>query len=182
MPPEDLTEIKRHLVRHLKHEGPYQVQFRARDAQGQLRWFETQGQAVWDEQGRGAYMAGTSFEITERRRAEQALMDSQAELFQLAQRLLHQERDTHRRLAQSLHDRLGQSLASARLHLDLVREGLGDAATTRRTKEECPTRAGKSVTLGLSDSPVACKPAWLLRSCHCEAKLSLLWPAGGQRS
>lgn len=130
VPPEDLAEIKRHLVRHLKQEGPYQVQFRARDAQGQLRWFETQGQAVWDEHGRGTYMAGTTFEISERRRAEQALMDSQAELFQLAQRLLHQERDTHRRLAQSLHDRLGQSLASARLHLDLVREGLGDAAAS----------------------------------------------------
>lgn len=125
VPADDRAEIGRCLARHLRDREPYRVQFRARDASGQLRWFETQGQALWNEQGVATYMAGTTFEISSRRRAEQALLDSQNELFELAQRLLHQERDTNRRLAQSLHDRLGQSLGSARLYLDLLRDALG---------------------------------------------------------
>ena len=126
VPPEDLADIRRNLTRHLKRQGPYRVQFRATDAQGQVHWFETQGQAVWDQHDRATYIAGTTFEITKRRQAEQSLLDSQAELFALAQQLLQQEQVTNRRLAQALHDQLGQTLGSARLHLDLLREALGD--------------------------------------------------------
>lgn len=57
-------------------------------------------------------------DITERRLSEKAILDFQLELSQLAQQLLTQERTTTKRVAQVLHDRVGQTLAVARLSLD----------------------------------------------------------------
>jgi signal transduction histidine kinase len=87
-------------------------------ANNEWRWFQTQGQAMWDHNGRATFMAGTTFEITARKQAEAALLQLQTELSDLARRLMEQEQTTTRRLAQSLHDQLGQTLAVARLKLD----------------------------------------------------------------
>jgi len=58
-------------------------------------------------------------DITERSRTEQALVDYQFELAGLTQRLLAQEKETTRKLAQTLHDDLGQTLAALRLIFDV---------------------------------------------------------------
>lgn len=54
----------------------------------------------------------------ERVRAETELLRYQFELSELAQRLMTQEKTTTRRLAQALHDQLGQTLAAIRLGFD----------------------------------------------------------------
>jgi PAS domain S-box-containing protein len=116
--PEDLpcwrVAVRAHLVQRL----PYDFEFRARHANGQWRWFHTRGLAIWDATGRATYMAGTTFDITARHAAQTALRTSQRELSELTHRLLAQETTTTRRLAQALHDHLGQTLAVARLNLD----------------------------------------------------------------
>ncbi len=56
----------------------------------------------------------------EKRRAERALERYRVELQHLTQKLMAQEKITTRRLAQSLHDHLGQTLAALRLGLDAV--------------------------------------------------------------
>src|SRR5690606_18084548 len=52
--------------------------------------------------------------------ADHALERSRLELQHLTQELLAQEKTTTRRLAQSLHDHLGQTLAALRLAFDAV--------------------------------------------------------------
>lgn len=59
-------------------------------------------------------------DVSARRESEEALKRSRRELSALSQQLLDQERITHERVAQSLHDRLGQALGSARLYLDVI--------------------------------------------------------------
>lgn len=59
-------------------------------------------------------------DITDRRAAQNALLTYQFELSELNQRLMKQERNTTQRLAQALHDNLGQSLAVARLNLEAM--------------------------------------------------------------
>jgi len=54
-------------------------------------------------------------DVTERVGHERALEAARAELAQLARRLLVQEKETTRRLAQALHDELGQTLSALRL-------------------------------------------------------------------
>jgi PAS domain S-box-containing protein len=120
MHPEDRETWLAAIEAHIVEREPYELEFRARHRNGHWRWFRTQGQAVWDEQGRATYMAGTTFDVTDRRHAEDALLGTQSELSHLSQRLMEQERETTLRLAQALHDRLGQVLGSARLHLDLA--------------------------------------------------------------
>lgn len=130
--PDDRPRLRAALRAHFVRREPYRVEFRARHADGGWRWFVSQGQAVWNDAGRAHYMAGTSFDITLQRQAEQALLDSQRELSELAQRLLVQERETARRLAQALHDSIGQLLGSCRLHLDLASTAApGDTAVAR---------------------------------------------------
>ena len=76
--PEDLERWRHALREHLARRAPYKLEYRARDAGGDWRWFHTQGQAVWDAEGHATYMAGTTFEITQRKRAEAALHASEA--------------------------------------------------------------------------------------------------------
>jgi PAS domain S-box-containing protein len=120
MHPDDRETWQAAIEAHIVMREPYELEFRARHRNGHWRWFRTQGQAVWNEHGRATYMAGTTFDVTDRRQAEDALLGTQSELSHLSQRLMEQERETTLRLAQALHDRLGQVLGSARLHLDLA--------------------------------------------------------------
>lgn len=70
--PEDLPRLRLALRRFFKGEAHYQLEFRARDAQGRFRWFDTQGSGVRDATGHVTYMAGTVFETTERKALEEA--------------------------------------------------------------------------------------------------------------
>ncbi len=80
MHPDDRPVWQQRLKDHLAQRCPYELQFRVRTASGELRWIETVGQAVWDETGRATYMAGTTFDITERRRLEDALRSSETRM------------------------------------------------------------------------------------------------------
>ncbi len=73
MTPSDAAEVRRALRGHLVQGKPYCVTFRLLDTTGGEHWFETQGRAFRDASGRATYMAGTTFEITERK----ALAESQ---------------------------------------------------------------------------------------------------------
>ena len=57
-------------------------------------------------------------DVTERAQHERALETTRSELAQLNRRLLDQEKETTRRLAQALHDDLGQTLSALRLNWD----------------------------------------------------------------
>ena len=65
-------------------------------------------------------------DITEQRATQTALLTYQLELSELTQQLLTQEKNTTHRVAQSLHDNLGQTLAVARLNLELMLATSGD--------------------------------------------------------
>lgn len=60
-------------------------------------------------------------DVTERVAQERLLETTRDELAQLNHRLLEQERQTSRKLAQGLHDELGQTLAALRLHCEAQR-------------------------------------------------------------
>jgi PAS domain S-box-containing protein len=80
--PDDVKRRTLMLREHLAQRAPYLLEFRARRADSEAtspwRWFHTQGQAVWDDSGRATFMAGTTFEITQRKQAELALQASEA--------------------------------------------------------------------------------------------------------
>lgn len=68
----------------------------------------------------GDMVSGYITDITARKQAEHELQQSKTALSDLSHRLMAQERFTTRRIAQALHDQLGQQLSSARLYLDVA--------------------------------------------------------------
>ena len=78
-------------------------------------------------------------DVTDRVAQARLLENTRDELAQLNRRLLAQEKETSRRLAQSLHDDLGQTLAALRLHW----EAYGKALAAQR--ERMDARIGQLV-------------------------------------
>lgn len=87
-------------------------------------------------------------DITDRVRAAASMARHQDELADLNQRLMQQEQATSRRLAQTLHDQLGQTLGAVRLTYDSLQPVWHGAAEPRH--RERATRLG-----GLIDQAIA---------------------------
>ncbi|MCU0926712.1 MAG: PAS domain S-box protein [Hydrogenophaga sp.] len=70
--PEDLPRQRMVLRAFFKGKADYQLEFRVRDAEGRYRWFDTRGSGLRDALGRVTYMAGTTFDISDRKALEEA--------------------------------------------------------------------------------------------------------------
>jgi PAS domain S-box-containing protein len=76
-------------------------------------------------------------DVTERVRAEADALRHRSELSALTRELLDQEKRTTQRLAQALHDQLGQTLTALRLAIDLERRAPpADAAQAQRRLDQ----------------------------------------------
>jgi PAS domain S-box-containing protein len=99
-----------------------------------------------DRDGRVIGASTIARDITERRRAEEALHGYARRLEDLSRRLLRAQEDERRRIARELHDEVGQALTAARIALDRaardpVGPGIGPrladaAALTHRALEQ----------------------------------------------
>ena len=69
--PEDRDSVCRAWLNPLKRRAPYEVEYRSRAKSGDYRWFNSRGQATWDDSGRATYMAGVVHDITSHREAEE---------------------------------------------------------------------------------------------------------------
>ncbi|MCB1278030.1 PAS domain S-box protein [Prosthecobacter sp.] len=75
--PEDLPRLLAARKAHFEKRAPYQVEFRLRTKGEEYRWFVARGEADWNEKGEAVRMIGTISDIEERKRAEQALRESE---------------------------------------------------------------------------------------------------------
>jgi PAS domain S-box-containing protein len=92
-------------------------------------------QPVIDEQGqfKGSFAIITG--INERKRAEEALRQSEKQLRHLSTQLLTAQETERKRISRELHDELGQALTVMKLHLGFVRKHL--LQSQDELKEEC---------------------------------------------
>ena len=77
MHPQDRAPWRQAIEEHIRRRLAYDFDYRARTKSGEYHWFNTKGQAQWDGSGRATYMAGTTFDITERKQAEDELIASE---------------------------------------------------------------------------------------------------------
>ena len=133
--PDDLERTRLTMRRHLLDRAPYDLEQRLRMRNGEYRWFKARGQAVWNESGRATRMAGSLSDIHERKLAEQSLQHAQLRELrareEFAQHLLRVQEQERQRLADELHDRVGQdlSLIGNRAQLILQQPNLSRAIT-----------------------------------------------------
>lgn len=76
--PEDLVRHHEAMRRHLKNREPFDLEIRICDAWGAWRWMHVRGRAEWNDAGRAIYMAGTTVDISPRKKVEAALRESEA--------------------------------------------------------------------------------------------------------
>jgi PAS domain S-box-containing protein len=79
-----------------------------------------------DRDGRPALIGAVGIDITLRRRAEEALRESEQRLRFLTSQLLSAQERERKRISMELHDELGQSLAVLKLQIRAIERGLGD--------------------------------------------------------
>ena len=68
--PADITRYKVALQAHFERATPLALEVRLRPKEGEYRWFNLRGQAVWDEHGVALHMAGAATDATARKVAE----------------------------------------------------------------------------------------------------------------
>lgn len=83
--PEDKNRSLAAVRAHLDRREPYDIEYRLRTKGGEYRWFRARGQAIWDAAGRPLRMVGSLCDVTERRRAEQAMRESEEKLRRLVE-------------------------------------------------------------------------------------------------
>jgi PAS domain S-box-containing protein len=83
--PDDLERAMQVKQDYLERKIPkYAVEFRLRCKDGTYKWILGRGQAVWDEAGQPVRMVGSNTDISDRKRVEDALRQSEARLQKLA--------------------------------------------------------------------------------------------------
>ncbi len=77
--PDDLPVSEKTIFNHLELAKSFQIEFRMRTKNGQWRWILARGKTVKkDAKGKAARMLGTHMDITDRKLAERALIDSES--------------------------------------------------------------------------------------------------------
>jgi PAS domain S-box-containing protein len=85
--PDDKDMVYQALSAHIEGGRPFDVEYRLHTKRGEYRWFRSRGQAIWDSQGRLVRMTGTLQCVTDRKRAEEALRESEEMFRQLAEHI-----------------------------------------------------------------------------------------------
>jgi PAS domain S-box-containing protein len=79
--PDDLGWVTQAIKDHFAKKTPFYVtEHRVQCKDGTYKWILDRGQALWDSQGKVVRMAGSHTDVTERRRAEEALNESEERL------------------------------------------------------------------------------------------------------
>jgi PAS domain S-box-containing protein len=81
---------------------------------------------IQDQNGQPNLIGEVGLDITLRRRAEEALRESEQRLRFLTSQLLSAQERERKRISMELHDELGQSLAVLKLQIRAIERGLGD--------------------------------------------------------
>jgi two-component system sensor histidine kinase UhpB len=130
--PEDAERVRAAVSAHVEgRTDHFECEYRIRHKDGSYRWVLSRALAIRDATGKACRMAGSMTDITERKRAEQALKGAHAELQTLSRRLMELQEAERRHLAVELHDEIGQTLTAVKLMLDSIVRSPRKAAQQR---------------------------------------------------
>lgn len=75
--PDDRQRVEQEMARAVASQGDLRSEFRLQRPEGTIRWIAAQGKVYGDSQGTAGRMVGINIDITERKRAEEALQESE---------------------------------------------------------------------------------------------------------
>jgi two-component system sensor histidine kinase UhpB len=132
----------------------YEVEHRMIHKDGSVRWFLSRGSLVRRPDGSAQHMIGTKVDITDRKRAEQAIHENEGilqavnqQLQDLAGRLIASQEVERARLARDLHDGLSQQLAGLSIALSALKQRAGVAPGSGDLQTELAALQQRTIAL-----------------------------------
>jgi len=135
--PEDLPRVKDLFLKTLEDKSyvdDFDARLYAKD--GTIHLLSLSSGLLY-KKGRVIGLFSIGKDITEHRKAENALQESEKQLRYLSSQLLTAEETERRRISKELHDELGGALTVIKLQLSFIEKGLKQDQVT--VKEECET-------------------------------------------
>ena len=128
--PQDLARVMARLERMLATPGDdeWNQEFRACRCDGRVVWIQELGRAQRGADGQVLSVTGIDIDVTERKRLEEDLAESHADLERLIAAQHTVEDAERRRFARELHDELQQVLAAIRMEVGAIELELGAQA------------------------------------------------------
>jgi len=119
-PVEDREFLEREVIGAVKAKGTHQVEVRRRTKSGEMRFAQLSLTLLRDDTDSPIGIIGYSMDITDRKRMEEALINSRNQLEALAVRLELVREEERTRIALEVHDVLGQALTALKLDVSWV--------------------------------------------------------------
>jgi PAS domain S-box-containing protein len=123
--PESWDRLKQSVERALRTGVPYELDLEGIRSDGTRLWLTSRGEAVVDAQGHPIYLRGTTQDITDRKRSEEALLA-------MSGRLIHAQEEERARIARELHDDLSQRMALLSVGLAQFEQGMPELSSQAR--------------------------------------------------
>jgi PAS domain S-box-containing protein len=115
---------------------PFDREYRiTRVSDQQVRWVHGLGRLEFDKEGKPIRMIGTIQDITERKKAEEKLVEYQHQLRSLASELIRAEEEARRQIAVDLHDKIAQDLALTKMKTESLFDELIDTEYSGQADE-----------------------------------------------
>jgi len=150
--PEDIPRvIEKWLVQKEVGEG-YEDEMRLRRADGEYRWFLVRTAPLRDEQGNLVKWYGVSIDIEDRKRAEEQLNSTTAQLRALSASVQAANEEEGKRIAREIHDELGSALTSLKWNLDEIHKTL---STTNVPSQFEALRKKTETMIALADTTIS---------------------------
>ena len=125
--PDDRDRCVETYLEAFDHRRPFTLEYRLRRYDGEYRWILDSGTPKSDPDGSFAGYIGSAVDVTERKRAEEAI-------FTISGRLIEAQEEERRRIARELHDDISQKLAMLSLELQQFGNLLSDAPENLRVR------------------------------------------------
>jgi two-component system sensor histidine kinase UhpB len=139
----DLPEERARAQRFVSGVSPatptYDRDSQVRDASGALRWMHWAARGIFGADGALAEIQWVGRDVTELKRAMDALGAARERLQGLSRRLLEVQEAERRHLARELHDDIGQGLTALKLNLEALARGRDGALLEARIGEALET-------------------------------------------
>jgi two-component system, NarL family, sensor histidine kinase UhpB len=117
-------------------EFTHEKRYRRKD--GEVIWVKNTVTGIGGTGGLPRYTLALVEDITQRRRADEAIRENAVQLHALSRRLVDLQEAERRDIARELHDQVGQTLTALHINLELIRARLqvhGDAVMLDRTED-----------------------------------------------
>ena len=153
--PEDRVFVKETINQVLGKKDEYNLDYRVIRPDNEVRIIQEKAKVTYDENHEPEKITGTVYDITEQKQKEQKIQDNQQELRALTAELQLAEERERRRIAQDLHDSVGQILSFSGRELKNLQKDMPEktAESIREITNQLNVAVEQTRTLSFDLSP-----------------------------